>query len=60
MQLLEQVFKYGCGGVLCAALLTFALGRNGGRIGITPRLGGGGGVGAGFAALASKLSARLK
>merc|ERR1719270_2788761 len=52
-QLLEQVFKYGCGGVLCAALLTFALGRsNGGRF-------GGGGIGAGFTALAAKLSARL-
>ena len=55
------MFKYGCGGVLCAALLAFALGRNnGGRgFGITPRFGGGE-VGAGFAALAAKLSARLK
>jgi len=53
-ELLERwMFRAGCGGLLCAALVayTFTDSR-------TPRFGGG--VGAGFATLAAKLSSRLK
>ena len=55
-QLLERIFKLGGGGLLCAALAiyTFTDGRS---RGITSRFGG---VGAGFATFAAKLSSRLK